>query len=207
MNKIKTRGPLLDHLDEIEAKCLEGDPTLQSIFDIFGPSGHYIISLFLVLPFLQPIPLLGLSSPFGILIALVAWCAFREIPPRIPRRWGERKISAKTVSKIAETSERLFEKLAVLLRPRFDFLFKGTFRLLNTTLIIFNALILALPLPIPFSNALPAWMIFFQILAHLEKDGLFILLSYVQAIVVLFFFFFLNKGLESGLKFFDSFFL
>lgn len=47
-------------------------------------------------------------------------------------------------------------------------------------LLILNSILLALPLPIPFSNALPAWMIFFQALGHLEEDGFFIVLSYYR---------------------------
>ena len=68
-------------------------------------------------------------------------------------------------------------------------------------LLITNAVLLALPLPIPFSNAIPAWMILLQSLAHLEKDGLFIILPYVQTAVCVFYFLILAKGVGAGLNF------
>jgi len=194
------RGPLLNHLDEIEARCLKGDLTIQDIFDVFGPHGHYVLMLFMILPFLQPIPLFGLSTAFGLLIATVCLFAYLRKPPWVPKRWTRLVISAKTVSRIAEGSERIFERLAFLIHPRWSFLFKGVFRPLNTVLLMSNAVLLALPLPIPFSNAIPAWMIFFQTLAHLEEDGLFIVLSYVQTVICLVYFLLIAKGVGTGFE-------
>lgn len=196
----KSRGPLLDHLDEIEARCLNGDPTLRDIFDVFGPEGHYVLILFMVLPFLQPIPLFGLSTVFGTLIAIVAAFAYAKRPPWLPQKWISKKISSNAVSKIAESSERIFEKLAFLIHPRWKFFFKGFFRPLNTVLLILNAILLALPLPIPFSNAIPGWMIFFQALAHLEEDGFLIVVSYVQAVLCFVYFVFIAKGIGTGIE-------
>jgi len=194
------RGPLLDHLDELEAKCLKGDPTLKEIFEVFGPDGHFVLILFMILPFLQPIPMLGLSTPFGLLIAFVACLAYLRKPPWIPNAWAQKKVAAKTVSRIAEGSERIFEKLAFLIHPRWNFLFKGIFRPINTGLLIANAILLALPIPVPFSNAIPAWMILFQTLGSLEEDGLFIILSYLQTVLCLVYFFLLAKGLGAGFE-------
>lgn len=38
---VKRRGPLLDHLDEIEKQCATGEITLKKIFSIFGHDSHY----------------------------------------------------------------------------------------------------------------------------------------------------------------------
>ncbi len=197
----KRRGPLLDHLDAIEAECSKGEIALKTIFNIFGIDGHYVLIFFLILPFLQPIPLFGLSTPFGLLIALVAYFAYRRRPPVIPKRWENKKLPGPTVLKIAEGSERVFEKLAFILYPRWKQFFKEPFRMISSVLLIFNAILLALPLPIPFSNAFPAWMILFQALGHLEEDGFFILLSYIQTVACLIYFGFLAFGVSSGIDF------
>jgi len=204
MEQSKSRGPLLNHLDEIEARCLQGDPRLKDIIGIFGADGHYVLILFFILPFLQPIPLFGLSTPFGLLIAAIAVCAYLQKPAIIPARWAERKLSGATVKRIAEASERIFEKLGFLLHPRMKVLFQGPFRLLNVTFLVFNAVLLALPLPIPFSNTLPAWMILFQTLAHLEDDGVFVILSYVQTVICLIYFSLILLGLGTGIDFLDK---
>jgi hypothetical protein len=195
------RGPLLNHLDEIEARCLQGDPTLKDIFNIFGPDGHYVLIAFLNIPFLQPIPIPGLSTPFGLLMAVISILAYFNKPPWLPKSWTQKRISAKTVSRISESSERVFKMIARILHPRWKFLFQEPFRTLNTFLLVFNAVLLALPLPVPLSNALPAWMIAFQTLGYLEEDGLFMVLSYVQSIMCFGYFFFLFTGARTGIEF------
>ncbi|PIU01069.1 MAG: exopolysaccharide synthesis protein [Bdellovibrionales bacterium CG10_big_fil_rev_8_21_14_0_10_45_34] len=204
MGRNNVRGPLLDHLDEIEAMCTTKDPTLKEIFEVFGPDGHYVLITFLTIPFLQPIPLPGLSTPFGFLIAAVTVLAYLKKSPWLPKRWAHRKISARTVCRIAESSERVFEKLTPVLHPRWRFLFKGPFRTISAALLIINAILLALPLPIPLSNALPAWMIAFQALAHLEDDGLFVILSYVQTAICFIYFGILAFGAGSGFNFLET---
>ncbi|MFY7929403.1 MAG: exopolysaccharide biosynthesis protein [Oligoflexus sp.] len=200
----KSRGPLLNHLDAIEERCLQGDPRLQDILKIFGPDGHYVLILFFILPFLQPIPLFGLSTPFGLLIAVIAVFAYLRKPAWIPARWGDRSLKGSTVKRIAEGSERIFEKLGFLLHPRLKYLFQGPFRLINVSLVVLNAVLLALPLPIPFSNTLPAWMILFQTLAHLEEDGAFIIASYVQTLLCLVYFGLILLGIGTGIEFLDK---
>lgn len=200
MKMNKSRGPLIDHLDEIEERCLKGDLSLREIFDIFGADGHYVLITFLILPFMQPIPLFGLSTPFGILIISVSILAYLNKPPWIPAKWAQKQVSAKTVSKIAEGSERIFEKLNKILHPRMNFLFQGPFRSLNMALFVLNAFLLALPLPIPFSNSFPAWTIALLALAHLEEDGLFVIFSYVMSVACLIYFFSIAKGVEKGIE-------
>ncbi len=203
MSQNKRRGPFLDHLKIIEEKCEKEDLTLQNIFDILGPEGHFVLIAFLTMPFLQPIPLPGLSTPFGILSAVIAGLAYVGKPPWLPNRWATRKLPAKTILKIAAAADRIFEKLTFILRPRMKFFFAEPYRLVSTLLLITNALLLALPLPIPFSNALPAWMIVFQSLAYLEDDGLFILLSYLQSLICFIYFLYLYKGVAAGLEIFN----
>ncbi len=189
-----SRGPILDYLDSLEEHCSDGDITLTDIFKVFGANGHYFLIVFLIIPFLQPIPLWGLSTPFGILIGFVSTLAYLNKAPWVPERWAHKKLPSKTISLIAEGSERVFEKLSFLIKSRWPKLFEGPFKIINTFILVFCALLLALPLPIPFSNAMPAWAILFQALAQIEKDGAFALLSYVQTIATIVFFIVLSKG-------------
>lgn len=190
MNFDQKQGPFLNHLDEIESRCAKGDLTLQDIFEIFGPEGHFVLILFLIFPFLQPIPVPGLSTLFGVLIATVACFRYFRKPPWMPKRWAQKKLPAQTVLKIAESSEKILRRL-FFLKPRFKFILREPFHSINMALLAVNALLLALPLPIPFSNAVPAWTIAFQTLAYLEEDGALVILSYLSSAACLAFFGFL----------------
>lgn len=191
------RGPLLDRLDELEERCKHKDPTLKDIVEVFATDGHYVLILFLIIPFLQPIPLFGLSTPFGILIGMVAIFAYYKKSPWIPKVWGVKRLPSKTVSMVAEGSERIFEKLSFFFRPRWKTFLRGPFRSINTIVIVLSAFLLALPIPIPFSNAMPGWVILLQSLAHLEDDGALVLISYLQTIATLVFFFFISEGVKA----------
>lgn len=199
-NKPK-RSPLLNHLDDIEALCAKTNPSLQQIIDIFGEEGHYLTLLFMILPFLQPIPLLGLSTPFGILIAVVACFAYVKKPAVVPKSWANKTLPAKTVLQIAETSEKIFEKISKVVRSRMPVMFKDPFRTISFVLIVINALLMSLPLPVPMSNSLPAWMIAINVLANLEEDGVLVIISYVMSLISFTFFVALYFGAETGLHF------
>jgi hypothetical protein len=201
MQNQQKRSPLLNHLDEIEELCSKQNPSLQQIIDVFGEEGHYLTLLFMILPFLQPIPLLGLSTPFGILIAVVAYFAYFKKPPVMPKSWGAKTLPAKTVLQIAEASEKVFEKISKIVHPRLPALFKEPFRAISFVLIVINALLMSLPLPVPMSNSLPAWMIAINVLANLEEDGVLVIISYVMSLVSFAFFVGLYFGAETGLHF------
>jgi hypothetical protein len=206
MENQQKRSPLLNHLDEIEALCAKQNPSLKQIIDIFGKEGHYLTMLFMILPFLQPIPLFGLSTPFGILIAMVAYFAYLKKPAVLPAKWAAKTLPAKTVLQIAETSERVFEKIAKIVHPRLPKLFNEPFRTISFILIVVNALLMSLPLPVPFSNSVPAWMIAINVLANLEEDGILVLISYLISLVSFIFFIGLYFGAEFGLHFLKDIF-
>ncbi len=194
---MKKQGPFLEHLDAIEEKCQAVDISLREIILIFGTNSHYTLILFLILPFLQPIPMVGLSTPFGLLIALVAGFAYFKKPPFVPARWLDKRIPSSTVLKIAEGAEKIFRKISFILHPRWGLFFKAPFYALNSFLLIINAVLLALPLPIPFSNAIPAWCILIHTLAQLEEDGGAIVLSYILAAFCFVYFILIGKGVTA----------
>lgn len=188
------KATILSHLDALEEKCSGRTIELQEICKALGTNGHYLLIFFLVIPFLQPIPLFGLSTPFGILIAFVSILAYLKKPPWVPKRWANLELPAKTISLIAEGTENILNKIAFLMKPRWRNLTQRPFVVLNTSILIFNAILLTLPLPIPFSNAMPGWAILFQALAQLEEDGAFVILSYLQSIATIVFFIYVTKG-------------
>lgn len=198
------RGPLLESLDEIEARAQDRDPTCGEIFEVLSTQGEAVVLLFLCLPFLQPIPLPGLSTPFGLLIAMTAFFQMLGKPLWIPSAWKSRPLPRKAVRKTAEFFERIFERLRRILHPRARWMFGRPWCYLNFVVLATSALLLSLPLPIPFSNNIPAFTILLMALAQLKEDGFFVLFSYLIFAVTLGFFFALFLGVENGVGFLRS---
>lgn len=176
----------------------KSDPKGLYVVDIittFGSRSHAFLILFFCLPFIQPLPMMGLSTVFGgIIILLSAFMAF-EKPPWLPNKFMTKHIKHSLVVSSCDALIKLLSKTEKLVRPRFNFWFKlPPVRMFNAFLIAFFAFLLALPLPIPFSNSVPAYFMILNAIGILEDDGVLILVSYIIAIAGLVFFASLGMG-------------
>lgn len=171
-------------LARIKAASEAGDVNLRELVALFGPRGHAFLTLFLVLPFLQPIPIPGVSTVLGLMMALVGLFMMRGKPPWVPDRYAKIRIEKRFLTRIERALESLLVRLEKIVRPRAVHLFsKPWFRILNGSLLCLHGLILSLPLPIPFSNFLPALVLFLIALGSLEEDAAVIVAGYTATIV------------------------
>lgn len=188
-------GPLLpeqrfsDLVHAIRNAAAKAPLDLQGLMTLIGPKGHAFACMFLCLPFMQPIPLPGLSTPFGIVLILVGALLVRARPPRLPNRFGRIQIESSIVLRICTALEKLLARLEHLVKPRGQwFCRKNGTRYLNGALICLNGFLLSLPLPIPFSNNLPAISIFLISWGALEEDAAVMGIGYAMALVTIAFF-------------------
>ncbi|MGE5085904.1 MAG: exopolysaccharide biosynthesis protein [Bacillota bacterium] len=183
-------------MDLLQEEASQGDISLSRIFALLGEEGHAMLIVFLSLPYIFPIPVPGLSTISGALIILIAFFLFLKKRPWLPKRYENIKVSAATVLKVSKGAEKFWGYVARFIKPRWScFHDYAVFRGLNFLVFAVNAFLLSLPLPIPFSNTVPAIAILLCGVGHMEKDGLFILLSYLWCFVVGAFFMSLAMGL------------
>ncbi len=201
---VVSRSPLVLRMQELWKRSKQNGIELGGILEIFGRDGHHLLILFLIIPFLQPIPLFGLSSLFGTLICILVLLYGFGKPAWLPKRWEKIRIKREIIYAIAVKRRRWILKISKVLHPRLHLFFRGPFSWLSNLVAFISAVLLALPLPIPFSNAFPAWVIFLQAIAHLEDDGLFVVLSYVQFLLCTLFFILLSTGLKTGWIWLDT---
>ena len=149
--------------------------TLQNIVSLLGHSSNYLIILFLVIPFLQPIPLPGFSTLCGILVVLSGGFSIFNRPFYLPR-WAKRQtIAQTTVRKICHSMLGFFDKTHRWVHERGRFVRRHTLlRWFNGLLICALGVLLALPLPIPFTNTFPAFSLVALCLGTLRDDGVFL---------------------------------
>ncbi len=154
--------------------------TLREVIYALRGRAYLLLIILLALPFIQPVPLPGLSTPLGLAIVLIALRLSLGQRPWLPMKIQRVRLPAGFFGMLMTVTERLLRFLESVLRPRWAAL-AGTALLnqLHAIVILVSALILLLPLPIPFSNIVPAWAIFLMACGLLERDGLFIFLGYV----------------------------
>lgn len=163
-------------------KAAEDSPlTLEKILEMLSGRGKALIALFLSLPFCLPIALPGLSTLLGLAIVIVGLRIAFGHNAWLPARLLKKSISQNALKKAVSKGMWIVKKLQKLTHPRLEIFCNQ--KIVHGSLIAFLGLFLALPLPIPLTNLLAAWPIFFISLGLLEDDGLFVMLGYAILLI------------------------
>lgn len=133
-----------------------------------------VLLIFLSLPFLTPVPLPFLSTALGSIMVLIGARLALGQRPWLPQRLLQRKIEGRNLVRLLNAGSRILRWLEILLRPRLAFVHTTwIFQRLTGVLIVISGALLLLPLPIPFSNILPAATVLLLAAGALERDGVF----------------------------------
>jgi hypothetical protein len=121
-----------------------------------------------------------MSVPQGLIITLIGLGVVLNRAPLLPERLLEYRLQPKALSLILDKGERLFRRIERLSYPRLTALTRGWPHVVNGALLVGGALVLSLPLPIPFSNVLPAYGILFTAFGTLQRDGWLVVAGYAM---------------------------
>ena len=155
---------------------------LGEIVEVLRGRGMDVLVVILVLPFCQPIPLPGLSTPFGIALMVFGFRIALRQRPWLPRWVLRREIAHDTLAKLVKGALAVALRMEKVVHPRMRFFKRWpSFTALNGLVIVSSAFLLTLPLPIPFSNMIPAWSILLLALGMMEEDGAVIVAGYFMA--------------------------
>ena len=163
-------------LRELAAQFAGRPVALGTLLDAIGDRGFNVLLVLAALPFLIPITLPGLSVPFGLVVTLIGAHFAAGLRPWLPQKLLARELPPEFLARVLASAARIVNALERVLRPRLVFVHNQfIFRRLAGVLIAVSGIYLLLPLPIPFTNTLPAWTILFLAAGALERDGLFFL--------------------------------
>lgn len=186
---------LSEELAELRVRAGERAVTLREVIYTLGGRAYLLLVLLLALPFITPIPLPGLSTPFGLAIALIALRLSLGQRPWLSKNLQRKELPAGFIGKLFGVAEKVLRFFEKFLRPRVTFLTNTPLLVqLHAVLMLLAALALLLPLPIPFTNSFPAWTILFLAAGLLERDGVFILAGYVVFVAGVLYFLFLGEA-------------
>ncbi len=168
------------HLEQLN-EAIHGRVTLGEIVHRMRHSGFGLIILFLCLPFLQPLPMAGLSTAFGaVILVLGIQLILNRSSVWIPGFIANREVSEKTGHLLLDAATKFFKFIETFVRPRWAFV-AARERLIGV-MIVAAAIVLMLPIPIPLSNVICAAPIALMALALLEKDGLMAVLGFLGCV-------------------------
>jgi hypothetical protein len=127
-----------------------------------------------------PIPLAGFSALVGSGIILVGCqLALGFDKPYLPKCIAHQELSPSASQKLLKRLNSLLQPLEGMAKNRFSlFTHDHWWCKITGVFLAWDALLLSLPLPIPFTNLIPAYTILFLVIGLLESDGLFILVGY-----------------------------
>jgi len=182
-------------LGQLAGQFAERPVRLGEVLDATKGRGFHLLLVFVSLPFLTPIPFPGFSIPFGLVVAAIGARMALGQKPWLPQILLARELPAGFLVKVLAGASRVLKFMEKFLRPRLMFLHEQPFyRRLAGVLIALSGLLLLLPVPVPFSNGLPAWTVLLLSVAALARDGLCFLAGCVMFLVAATFFFLLAVG-------------
>lgn len=176
---------LSEELEAIVELTAGGPLTARTLVERLSVRGHALLAFFLALPFLQPVPLLGLSTPVGLAIAILGALMALGRPPWLPKRYLDRELPPGGVVRVVRTGQYLLRRAERFIRPRGQWFHSHRWaRPIAGAVIAISGLELALPLPIAFTNSLPAIVIVTTAVGLLEEDALLLAAGEAASLLV-----------------------
>jgi hypothetical protein len=176
------KNRLSTDLEVLHASFKHESLTLGELNRALEARGSAMLLILLALPFCF-IAIPGLSVPFGIAIGCIGVCMAIGREAWLPRFIMGRRISGARSRQLLHAGIKVARKLERFARPRLAFLHAGPAmsRLIGLGIVI-ASLGLMLPLPIPFSNSIPAWAIVLLAIGRMEQDGLLVLMGHLAVV-------------------------
>jgi len=164
--------------------------TLRELLALIGEQGLLLFCMILVVPFLFPVSIPGVSTVFGAVIILIGIGVTLNRLPWLPEVLLKRTFETKSLAPTFRSGAQRFAFLDRLLRPRLSAL-TGNLLIdrLNGLMLTFAGVLLIFPLGlIPFSNTLPGVAVLLLAAGLLQRDGLMIVLGYIFNLLTVIYF-------------------
>jgi hypothetical protein len=190
---------LLAHLEEVRHLPVI---TLNELVHSLKDEALVVVCLVSILPFMQPIPLPGVSSVLGLVVLLQGVGLMFLRKPLLTERMKRLVISPERfeiIYKAALKFTHFTDKISFYQHPWTN---SRVSHFLSGLAIVFSAAFLSLPLPIPFSNFVPALSIALICLGLLEEDLILLVMGLSISIAVLWMGLFSFHFIRESLPFF-----
>lgn len=187
---VPTPVRLTDLLDQVACDCANlGQVSLGDLIIRLNDRATIVLLALFALPFITPVPTAGFSMPFGLAAAVIGVGIAMGRQPPWPQRLLRLNLPAGLVGRLISAGSQVWRQVDRLLRPRPLWVVTATaWRWLHGIIAVVSGILLALPLPIPFTNALPAITLLILAAGLMQRDGLALLAAHVVFVLTFAFF-------------------
>jgi hypothetical protein len=147
----------LDELQHLIEAFSERSVRLREVLEVTHGRGYTMLLILVTFPFCTPIPLPGLSAPFGLIVAIIGFRLAIGQKPWLPARLLDTELPPRFFPRLLAATRGLARWLEGFLKPRLRPIIR--WRLVAHgmgAMILVCGLLMMLPFPLPFSNGLPA---------------------------------------------------
>ena len=163
--------PLGETLQELLNANDERGLSINEITCAVGEKGFGLLLIVLSLPSALPIPAPGYSTPFGVVMALIALQMIRGRKAIwLPQGLSTIRIKPKLANTMLSAASKFLSKIERCIRPRQKWI-RGRTGQVSLAFVVLNMACLMM-LPIPLTNTFPAMVIFMIGVGLSEEDGL-----------------------------------
>lgn len=183
-------SPLLSaELHALNARFGQESVAFGEVLAVMGDRAYTLMIVLLALPFFTPLTLLGVSTVLGAVIAYLGLRLALGLRPHLPAALRDRRLPPRFFGALLRGAERVTRFLERTCRRRLQFFATGNWmHRASGAGILLAALLLMAPIPIPFSNFLPAVAITALAVGRLQEDGAMVLTGFVVLLVSVGFF-------------------
>lgn len=182
---------LLASLSAFEQRAGRQPLTLGEALDSLHGAAYALISLILVIPLFQPIPLGPMTVLIGLTFSYLGWQMWRgRVSPTLPRAMRDLALSHESWRLVGQGCLKVVNFCHQFTKPRLYALVEGRQGQRIGGMILMSAgALMAIPFGVlPLNNILPGLAILFFCLADMESDGLMTLIAFGWLLVTILYF-------------------
>jgi len=182
--------PLSAALTDTARSLTSETVSVRELLGMIGEQGMLMFCIFLIIPFLVPVSIPGVSTVFGLVITLIGVGVTANRVPWLPARLMGKRVQTSNLARAFEHGARLVARLERFLHPRWNALTRGSgINRFNGLMLVLGGVLLMAPFGfVPFSNTLPGLAILFLAIGMLQRDGVFVLLGYLAIVATIVYF-------------------
>ena len=177
--------------------------TLNSLLERTEGRGFYLVVILLVLPFIVPVSLPGVSTVLGLTVALLTLRVAFGKTARLPKFMGDRRLSPAFQEKVLGGSVKFLRFVEKWVKPRKTAWLAARWAIcVNALVMAYLGVLLSLPFPPlpPFTNSLPCYSLILIAASTMEEDGLMIWFGYAVTVATTIYMLLIAEGLEQVYK-------